>query len=214
MFRQVYNFAVHMNDRLTFRDFTNSARMPRQWNEVSTLKWGILIGDEANRDGGLSGNWKLTKIESPEQLLKKLKLPTDSGSTLIFDFLYHKDVQEKDEARCVETLRYFIAHHVEKELKNNPQFGGIYVQSTVNENDNSKVLRVAIAYKRICSLDGFLEHMLIPFKVWELVPVFVGDFRSNIDLVDWVKNKALVMNDAMALSVGNCESLLTFSYVF
>ncbi len=58
------------------------------------------------------------------------------------DFLYHLDISPEAQLKCVELLRQFILHHVEKELRNNPQFNGIFVLSDVNENDGSKVSNV------------------------------------------------------------------------
>lgn len=161
----------------------------------------MFTGEEAMRDGGISGTFKYTKVDTPDQILKKCRLPNDAGSTFLIDFLYHLDVTEINQIKCVELLRAFLMHHFEKELRNNPQFNGLYVLNDINEADNSKVLRIALSYKRIVSLDGFLEHMLLPYKIHDLIGVCLADFRTNIDLNEWVRNKVTNIDETFAGSV-------------
>ena len=48
------------------------------------------------------------------------------GTTIIVEFLYHLDITPDNASKCVEMLRQFILHHIEKELRNNPQFNGTF----------------------------------------------------------------------------------------
>eukprot|EP01034_Spumella_vulgaris_P026911 gene26911-33559_t len=175
--RHMFNFAAHMNDRLVFRDFIPVLKHSVLLKETSMLKFGLLIGEETAREGGISGTFKLIKTDQPEQVLKKYRLPTDAGSTIIIDFLYHLDVTE------------------------DAQRNGMYVLNDVSDGDSSKILRIAFSYKRIVSLDGYLEHMLLPYRFYDLVNVLVGEFRTNVDLIDWVKNRVVNIDETMAASV-------------
>ena len=58
-----------------------------------------------------------------------------------------------------------------------------------------------LVYKRIVSVDGWFDHMLLPYGVNDLVNVLVGDFRSNLDLADVVANKVTSLSDSFACSV-------------
>lgn len=42
--------------------------------EISNLKFGLTVGDEARRDGGLSGSFKLIKVDTPAAYFKNLKV--------------------------------------------------------------------------------------------------------------------------------------------
>lgn len=95
-------------------------------------------------------------------------------------------------------------------MRTNRLFNGIRVASAVNDSDESKVLRIIFSYKRLVSLDGFLEHMLIPYKLADLVSVFVADFRTNVDLGTLFSSNLTSLTETFAGSVINSErSLLT-----
>lgn len=80
-------------------------------------------------------------------------------------------------------------------------FGGMSVTTALNEADDAKVLRVIFSFKRIVSLDGWLEHMLVPYLVTDLVSVLVGDFRTNLDLAEIVKSRLTSFSETFAASV-------------
>lgn len=80
-------------------------------------------------------------------------------------------------------------------------FGGMSVSTALNEADDAKVLRVIFSFKRIVSLDGWLEHMLVPYMVTDLVSVLVGDFRTNLDLGEIIKSRVTSLSETFAASV-------------
>jgi hypothetical protein len=75
------------------------------------------------------------------------------------------------------------------------------VTTALNEADDAKVLRIILSYKRIASLDGWLDHMMIPYGINDFVNVLVGDFRSNFDLAEVVANKVTSLSETFACSV-------------
>jgi hypothetical protein len=75
------------------------------------------------------------------------------------------------------------------------------VTTALNEADDAKVLRIIFSYKRIVSLDGWLDHMMIPYGINDFVNVLVGDFRSNFDLAEVVANKVTSLSETFACSV-------------
>ena len=77
------------------------------------------------------------------------------------------------------------------------------VNTALNESDDAKVLRIIFTYKRIVSLDGWLEHMLLPYGVNDFFSVLVGEFRSNFDLSEVTANKVNSLDETFAASVSN-----------
>lgn len=204
--RSMYHFAAHINDRLVFRDFVplTKATNSKSLLDVCTLKIGLSIGDDNRRDGGLSGSFKLIKVDNPSQMFKQLKLSPDSGSALLIDLLYREKTSSKDMDRCVTLLRQFLVSHIERELRGNRMFSGMTVCNAINEQDNSKVLRVIFCYKRMVSLDGWLEQMLIPYTVADLIPILMGDFRTNLDFAEIIKSKLATFSSHFSGSVSCC----------
>ncbi len=85
------------------------------------------------------------------------------------------------------------------------------VTTAINEADDSKVLRLIFCYKRIVSLDGWMDHMLLPYGVNDFVNVFVGDFRSNFDLAEVIANKVTSMSETFACSVSSRHCIQYYS---
>ncbi len=65
------------------------------------------------------------------------------------------------------------------------------------------MLRVLVVYRRVVSIDLFLEHLLVPYKFSELVTACVGDFRSNIDLNELLHDKHSSLDDSLSFSVSH-----------
>jgi len=63
------------------------------------------------------------------------------------------------------------------------------------------VLRILFPYKRMVSLDGWLDHMLIPYQVTDFLTMLVGEFRTNFDIADAVKNRTTSLSETFAGSV-------------
>ena len=73
------------------------------------------------------------------------------------------------------------------------------------------MLRVIFPYKRMVSVDGWLDHMLIPYGVTDFVTMLVGEFRSNLDIAEVVKNRTTSLSETFAASV---SSLVVWMHVF
>jgi hypothetical protein len=233
--KKMFVYAGHMNDRLVFRDFREPGKLFRADQEISTMKFGLSIGDDAQREGGLGMNWKVVKVDQPEQLLKGLRLPHECGCAIMIDFLFNIQCTEDAGKRTAQLTKQFLTYHFEKELRASRQFMGFYIfpgtlhsffnmliaivckivesqlvgvsllnpvlSSAINENDGSKVLRIAICYKRIVSFDGFMDHMLIPYKVSDIISTFAGEIRTNFDLNSLVVEGITSINDNFSGSV-------------
>eukprot|EP01035_Chromulina_nebulosa_P023779 gene23779-30842_t len=150
----------------------------------------------------------MTKMESPATVLKKMEIPTDSGLSIVIDFAFNKDAlsgseEEKMEERkkTAQYLRQFLTTHFEKELRNNSQFAGFTIFPIQSEVEPGLfLLRVAMAYRRIASLDWFLSQMLIPYKFCDIVSVCNGDIRTNFDPEKLVNEKYKSLSDTFALT--------------
>ena len=106
--RNMFHFAAHINDRLIFRDFPPISRVSKVLQEISNFKFGLSIGDESRREGGISGNFKLIKIDTPSVYFKQLKVPSDSGTVLMIDWVFHADTTEEEAHRCAVSTRQFL----------------------------------------------------------------------------------------------------------
>jgi hypothetical protein len=104
----MFHFAAHLNDRLIFRDFPQFSRLSKFLQEISTLKFGVTIGEESRREGGISGNFKMIKIDTPAAYFKQLKVAPDCGTVLMVDWLFHSDTTEEDAHRCAISTRQFL----------------------------------------------------------------------------------------------------------
>ena len=52
-FRLVYAFALNMNDRLVFRDFKPINRLTPVQTDVTTMRFGLSIGNPASVKSGI-----------------------------------------------------------------------------------------------------------------------------------------------------------------
>lgn len=212
----LFHFAGHMNDRLIFRDFPSINKCSKLLQEACTLKYSIQIGgtggnimrandededDEGNSSGGFSFNWKLMKMENAETLMKKVNIPTSCGSVFYMDLLFRENVTPAKQQEVGENLKKFLLQQLEKELKMNLNFTMLQCLAMKNEYDESPVIRVVLSYKKHVSIDKFLEHMLLQYKLTDLVTIFVGEVKTNIDFGQYVNNKLNSLNDVFQASV-------------
>ena len=123
----MFVYAGHMNDRLVFRDFREPGKLLRADQDISSFKFGASIGDDAQREGGFGINWKLVKVDQPEQLLKGLKLPHECGCAIMVDFLLNLQCTEDEGKRTAQLTKQFLTYHFEKELRTSRQFMGFSI---------------------------------------------------------------------------------------
>ncbi len=79
-----------------------------------------------------------------------------------------------------------------------------YVSVTGSESDGARVLRVALVYKRLLSLDGFLEQMYIPYTFLELVPECYGEIKCNVGIYELLTANAVSLDQQLSV-VGQCR---------
>jgi hypothetical protein len=150
---------------------------------------GNVGGDEDAHHNGLTLNWKLMKVENPEAIMTKLNIPTSCGSILFIDLLLKDRIPVIKQQDTCDTIKKYLMQQVERELKQNVNFTLLTCLAMKNEYDDSPVIRIIIAYKKMVSIDKFLEHQLLPYRLSDLVTMFVGDFKSNLDLHEYFHNK-------------------------
>ncbi len=162
---------------------------------------GNVGGDEDVHNNGLSLTWKLMKVENPEAIMTKLNIPTSCGSILFIDLLYKDKVSLSKQQETCESLKKFILQQIERELKQNISFTLMNCIAMKNEYDDSPIIRIVIAYKKLVSIDKFLEHQLLPYRFSDLVTMFVGDLKSNIDFHEYFHNKVNTLDEMFHMTV-------------
>lgn len=148
----------------------------------------ILLRDESSEEN---------KVASPSTKGKK-------GSTISPEISVPMTAdRRKNVDALVRLLHLFLQHHFEKELKNsNSYVNNLQVYITKNELDDADVIRVQLSYKKLVNIDKFIEYLIIPYKLNELVNIFMLDFRSNVDLQDLcTHNKLQSLNEVLSCTV-------------
>lgn len=111
--------------------------------------------------------------------------------------------EDKELQELVRLLHLFLQHHFEKDLKNsNNLLNNLQVQLTTNELDDAKVIRVMMSYKKLVNIDKFLEYLIIPYKLNEVISSLSLDLRTNIDLQDLcTHNKLQSLSEVLSCTV-------------
>lgn len=194
--RTMFNLAITMRHRKVFEDFLPILKLSPRENEKTQMNVEVdILGRGGNVDEGMGVEWSLTKLDDPEQYLMRQRLPRDSGFTIYMDFMLRSEVKHNDVKHTVDALSHFIKHHFDAELKRNVQFRGIYVLTTKSEADGSQVLRIAVCYKRIVSLDAHFEQMLIPYCLNDLITVCTGSLKTSASFADIMVPSAVFQLD-------------------
>lgn len=206
--RYLFTFAGHINDRLMFREFLPMNKLLKYFHDVFNIKYSFDIGLCSNNSihhnlNGISFNWKLMKVENPDIIYKQYNFPANNiGTVFYFDLLFQAKVSTENKQLTHELMREFLVQYLEKEMKkNNANVYGVQCALTINELDDSEVLRIFVIYKKTVSIDKFMEHMLIPYRLIDLVTVFVGDFKTNIHLDEFFNHPTQSLNELFACSV-------------
>lgn len=153
------------------------------------------------------------KIENPEVIYKQYNLPAANiGTLLYFDLLFQAKVSHENKLLTQELMREFLLQYLEKEMKkNNANVYAVQCALATNELDDSDVLRIFIIYKKQVSVDKVFEHMLIPYRLIDLVTVLVGDLKTNIHLDDFFNHPTQSLNELFACAVRKYFSSAFFS---
>lgn len=162
-------------------------------------------GADAPSLTGLSVHWKLARSESVEAAAKRLGgVPAGAGLVVSIDLLCRDPSSSaapcvslqheagRDEATSREaqwkagaTLirAWLLAQLTDTVCKeHNVNFMGANVIYAVSELDDAPVYRVLVFYKRLVCVDRWLETLLLPFALTDLMPACAGDVRTSLDL--------------------------------
>ena len=183
--RNMFNMAILLRQRKVFEDFLPIQKLSSKENEKLAMQVEVdILGSGGNVDEGMGVEWSMNKLDDTEQYLMRQRLPRDAGFAVFVDFMIRADIKNLQIRKCVEELSAFLKHHYDSELKKNVQFRGIYVLSTKSESDGAQILRIAIAYKRIVSIDAHFEQMLIPYCLNDLISTCTGSFKTSASFSD------------------------------
>ena len=183
--RTMFNMAGQFRLRKVFDDFIPILKLlPKENEKMETYLEVDVLGQGGNIDEGMGVEWGMNKLDDTEQYLMRQRLPRDAGLAIFVDFMLRSETKPNNIRDSVQSLNNFIKHHFDAELKKNVQFRGIYVLSTVSEGDGAKVLRIAVCYKRIVSLDAHFEQMLIPYCLTDLIGACTGSFKTSASFSD------------------------------
>lgn len=124
------------------------------------------------------------QITQPEEFCVRMKVPKDSGLAYFFDLAVKEDALEEEVKKAADALVLYLKAHFEAEFRSNVQYRGIFVQPADNDMDNSRVIRIAVAFRRVASFDAWFTYMLLPDKLHEIVTDISGEFKTSTSLPD------------------------------
>lgn len=162
-------------------------------------------GADAPTLTGVSVHWKLARSESVEAAAKRLGgVPAGAGLVVSIDLLCRdpssspapcvslqhevgrddaasREAQWKAGATLIRA--WLLAQLTDTVCKeHNVNFMGANVIYAVSELDDAPVYRVLVFYKRLVCVDRWLETLLLPFTLTDLMPACAGDVRTSLDL--------------------------------
>lgn len=181
----MFSIGFQIRLRRIFDDFTPVSKLSAIEASKSVADMEVEVqGSGGNIDGGLSIEWSSMRVDHPEQFLMNHKLPRESGACLILEFMVKPDASDDKVEHASHKLLSWVKSHFDKELKTNVQFRGLFCFPAHSEGDGCKVIRFAITYKRIVSLDAWMDQMLLPYSLNDLLCSLSGSFKTNLQLAD------------------------------
>lgn len=166
-----------------------------------------VSGSNSSSDGhaslsGLSLHWKLARVDSVESAAKRLGgVPAGAGFVISLDLLCRDPTSIAPP--CISLIHSGTAAAVEEQWtaganllrswilvqltdvvckEHNVNFLGANVLYTTSELDDAPVYRILVYYKRLVCTDRWLETLLIPFPLIDLIPACAGDIKTSLDL--------------------------------
>jgi len=180
-----YQLGVNLRERKVYKDLHGPEKADQGTKKKSLFNFEFSLGKkEVSVEDGVGVNFLFEKIGGPEEYLQSQKLPRDAGFFIKVDLMIREEAKPEDVQKAAESLKLFLSNHFVDELKKSLQFRGIYCFPTVNTSDGAKVLRVAVCYKRVMSIDSFLKDIYFPFKSSEIFHELSGEIKTSIQLVD------------------------------
>lgn len=192
-----YDVSLHIKARQLFKDIAapstiKAANLPQ--NKLF-LQYSVICGPISNGvEEGLAATCLLTKLTNPEDHYVKLKLSKDCGLTLVIDLSTYPDAPLKDTKKTAECLTLYLRYQFDDELKKNPNFRGLFVYPALSDCDGTAVLRVAVTYKKNVTVDGFLEHMNVPFKLHELLTDLSCSLKFSSSLTELLSTVSMPLD--------------------
>lgn len=159
-----------------------------------------IAGSQGNTDMGVGLEVKLVKVEQPEEFLIRHKLPRESGTAVIVEFMLRNACNTDTAEAAAKDLLLFLKHHFEQELKRNVQFRGLFAFAAMSELDGARVIRLSLCYKRMVSVDAWLELMRIPYTLNDLVPDLNGEIKTSMALSEILSVVAYAMQMDSAMT--------------
>lgn len=194
--KMLFDLGVHLRLRMVFKDFLPPPKVVTK-DQKSFVQVSANLGPQDNSiEDGVSLAWSLTKLASSEEFLRRLKLPKDCGLAFAVDLLLRSETTPAEAKKTADAIAIYLRSHFDDELKKNVQYRGILVFPAENEGDGASVIRVAVNFKRLVSIDCFLDNIFIYHKLCDLVTDFAGDFRTSMSLSDLFLNPTLSLDAA------------------
>ena len=196
--KTVFSIGYQLRLRRVFEDFKSIQNLKPQQAVKTALNFvAEITGSGGNLDTGLGFEWGAQKVEHPEAFLMNHKLPRECGFAVIFEIMLKPDVDREVAEDAAHHFLTFLKLHFDGELKKNVQFRGIFCFEAMSEGDGAHVMRIAITYKRIVSLDSWMEQLLIPYCLNDLIVGFSGSLKTNIALSDIFNSQATFQLDTL-----------------
>lgn len=164
----------------------------------STLRIGDVRAGKGEDGSGFY--WKYSVLERPSPYFERLHLPPESGSCVAVDLTVRREADENSVKNTANYIKKFLSHHFSAELSASQQFKGIFVFPAVNEGDGSRVIRCAVCYKRISSIDMFFEYMHMGCSFSDIVTIFTGGMFANVHVADIVDSSRAAIDDKVTIS--------------
>ena len=209
----IYKLALHFRARLIYRSFHveksgkesaaqgGKGAAASEAKERAELHMQCTVGSGQVSDEGLSCTWQLQKLQSVDETLRFLQLPRDSGTALVVDFLVRDGISDEAATKAADNLKLFLINNFNDELRKSMQFRGLFCFNTTNDADGANIIRLAICYRRIFSLDWFLSQAYIPYSLSNLFPEFSGEVRSSVSFSDIVSNTIMSLDNQLTVTV-------------
>lgn len=133
-----YDLGAHMRIRMAFKDMKPMDKLA--WKgEKSFAQASLLVGHPGTGvEDGIAVLWSLSKVAKPEEFLAQLKLPRESGTAIILEFMLKEKVSQKEAKKIGEAAVMYLRYHFEDELKKNIQFRGIFALAGESEGDGGE----------------------------------------------------------------------------
>jgi hypothetical protein len=180
-------FAVgyQMRLRRVFDDFKPISKMSSKETMKTDLDLSVTVtGQDGNLDGGMGLECSSQKVDHPEQFLMNHKLPREAGFACIIELMLKPDVSPDVAETTAHHLLSWIKNHFDGEFKKNVLFRGIFCFPAHSEGDGALVMRIALCWKRAVSLDAWMEQMLLPYILNDIVTAIQGSIKTNQAFTD------------------------------